>query len=358
MLSFPSANHPTVFTEITRKQQRIIGCSPDWSGFDIGRMAENMIPLPGAGKWHWKISTKSDSAQFYFNQGINLYYGFHIVESVPSFRKAQHFDPKCAMLFWGEALALGPNINDIGYAASSAASAAAEKAVSLSQGTTAKEKLLINAMKVRYSNDSTISQSSLNELYAVAMRGVFSQFDKDADVSSLFADALMLLHPWNFWLTDGKAQSWTPELVRLLEKTLKNAPQHPGANHYYIHVVEASGDPGRALKSADRLGDLAPSLSHLVHMPSHIYVRTGRFDKGIQVNAKALAGYDSYKRLYPEVQARADLYDIHNRHMQAACAINLNNYQNALKISKECKNSFSRTGSHCPYSDIISNTSI
>ena len=199
LLSFPSANHPTVFTEITRKQQRIIGCSPDWSGFDIGRMAENMIPLPGAGKWHWKISTKSDSAQFYFNQGINLYYGFHIVESVPSFRKAQQFDPQCAMLYWGEALALGPKINDIGYAASSAAFNAAEKAVQPFARQTAKEKLLINAMKVRYSNDSTISQSSLNELYAVAMSGVYSEFDKDADVASLIADALMLLHPWNFW---------------------------------------------------------------------------------------------------------------------------------------------------------------
>ena len=195
-------------------------------------------------------------------------------------------------------------------------------------------------MKVRYSNDSTADQSSLNELYAAAMRGVYSQFEKDADVSTLLADALMLLHPWNFWQHDGKPQSWTPELVRLLEKTLKNAPQHPGANHYYIHVVEASDDPGRAMKSADRLGDIAPSLSHLVHMPSHIYVRTGRYEKGIQVNTNALAGYNVYKRLYPEVEAKADLYDIHNRHMQAACAMNLHDYQKALKIADECRTSF------------------
>ena len=198
LLSLPSANTPSVFTELTRKQQKIIGCTPDWSGVDIGSMAETMIPLPGSGSWNWKISTKSDSAQFYFNQGINLYYAFHIVEAVPSFRKAQQFDPECGMLYWGEALALGPNINDVGYAASSAAFAATEKAAGLAEKASAKEKLLINAMKVRYSKDSTADQSALNELYAAAMRGVYSQFEKDADVSSLMADAQMLLHPVSY----------------------------------------------------------------------------------------------------------------------------------------------------------------
>jgi tetratricopeptide (TPR) repeat protein len=324
----------------TRKQLSSIGCTPDWNKMSIEQLAEEMIPLPGSGKWQWKISTRNDSAQFYFNQGMNLYYAFHIVEAVPSFRKAQQFDPDCAMLYWGEALALGPNINDIGYSASLAAFNAGKKAANLQQSNNI-EKLLIKAMQVRYSEDSTASQKELNELYASAMRGVYAQNSENADVASLLADALMLNHPWDFWTANGTAKEWTPEIVQLLEKILKNAPLHPGANHYYIHTVEASFDPGRAVKSAKRLATIAPMLSHLVHMPSHIYVRTGQFDEAVEVNRNALSAYETYRKLYPAVADRADLYDIHNRHMQVAGAINLENYQAALKLAQECRNSFS-----------------
>lgn len=318
-------------------RQSLVQCSPDWTDADIAIMAQQMIPLPGTGKWNWKISTQNDSAQFYFNQGIRLYYGFHLTEAVPSFRKAQQFDPRCGMLYWGEALALGPNINDVGYAGSAAALAAARMAASNKSGATALELLLIEAMQLRYSADSSLAQSLLNEHYAAAMRGIHAQFSQEPDAAVLFADALMLLHPWDFWFNDGSPKTWTPELVNLLENILDNRSDHPGANHYYIHVIEASPNPEKAMKSAKRLGKLAPGLSHLVHMPSHIYIRTGNFQNGITVNTRAVEQYQRYLKLYPAVAENAALYEIHNRHMQAACAYQENDYATAIEMSNGCR---------------------
>ncbi|MBZ5856749.1 tetratricopeptide repeat protein [Flavihumibacter profundi] len=337
----PGIDQQALQMAIQKKSLTRISCTPDWKTLDIGKLAARITPLPGTGKWNWKITSTNDSARFYFNQGIRLYYGFHIVEAVPSFRKAQQFDPNSAILYWGEALALGPNINDIGYIASVEAYSAAQKAVAHLSTASAKEKLLIEAIQLRYSLDSSIQQSVLNEQYAAAMRGAFTQFDHDADVGAIYADALMLLHPWDFWNHDGTPKAWTPEIVGLLEKILRNEPNHPGANHYYIHTIEASANPERAINSANRLGSLAPSLSHMVHMPSHIYVRTGDYQKGIDVNTSAVQKYAQYKLLYPAVEEKADLYEIHNRHMQAACAIQLDNYSNAFKVARETRQSIS-----------------
>ena len=343
LLAFTNTNQGADRSAMLAVQQRktltAIGCTPNWENININALANEMGPLPGSGKWKWTISSSNDSAQFYFNQGINLYYGFHIVESVPSFRKAQQFDPNCAILYWGEALALGPNINDVGYASSAAGSNVANRAKLFLPAASEKEKQLVEAMLVRYSEDSSENQSRLNEQYAAAMHAVYLQNDRDPDIGSLYADALMLLHPWDFWEHNGQAKSWTPEIVVLLEKVLEKAPLHPGANHYYIHVVEASDQPGRAKKSADRLVSLAPSLSHLVHMPSHIYVRTGDFEKGIQVNTAAVKGYALYKTLFPSVVDKIDLYEIHNRHMQVACAIHLDNYERARALAADCRKS-------------------
>ncbi len=332
----PAAVSSPLASTLEKIRTSALSCSPDWRNYDIGQLAATMIPLPGSGRWHWKISTKSDSAQFYFNQGMNCYYGFHIVESVPSFRKAQQFDPNCAMLYWGEALAMGPNINDFGYTASKEAYAAAQKAVQLSSGAGASEKALITVMASRYSADSTADQLALNQVYAEAMRQLLPRYGS-ADMVALTADALMLLHPWDFWKHDGTPQAWTPELAALLERGLQRYPNHPGLNHYYIHVVEASPDPGKATASANRLGGLAPSLSHLVHMPSHIYVRTGRYIDGIRANQQAVQGYYSYLAIFPEVESKADLYEFHNRHMETACAINLEDYAAALKLANDCQ---------------------
>ncbi len=326
---------------LLKKRFTTISCTPDWANYHLTQAEiEQMVPLPGTGSHTWKISTKIDSAQFYFNQGINLYYGFHIIEALPSFKKAQNFDTTCAMLYWGEALAYGPNINDLGYAASPDALVATKKAEALISGASQKESALINAMQVRYSADSTQKRDFLNQQYADKMKALYYRFPADAELGALYADALMIQHPWDLWQHNGQPKPWTPQIEKVLENILRFSPEHPGANHYYIHTMEASPFASRANASADRLGRLAPGLAHMVHMPSHIYIRTGQYAKGIAVNKTAIDDYFKYLELYPGVVNNSPLYEIHNRHMQAACSINSNDYAAALKDAIACRNSF------------------
>ena len=291
----------------------------------------------------WKISTNNDSAQLYFNQGINLYYGFHIVEALPSFKKALGFDSTAAMLYWAVALAYGPNINDYGYAQSPDALLSVSKAKLYMNHSSPKERGLIDAMATHYSDDSTISRATLNQVYADKMKALYLKYDEDAEVGALYADALMNLHPWNFWQHDGQPRSWTPELMAVLEGVLRNYPDHPGANHYYIHTMEASPFASKAKTSADRLGSLAPGLAHMVHMPSHIYIRTGEYSKGVKVNEAAVKSYYRYKKLYPDVVNSAFLYEYHNLHMQAASSLNMNDYARAIRDAGDCRNSIDTT---------------
>lgn len=298
------------------QKKNTIRCGPDWDQLSKWFEEASIPPIPGAGNYKWKISTKSDSAQFYFNQGINMYYSFHIIESLASFKKAAKFDPDCAMLEWAQALAYGPNINDVGYAASPDALKSMGRATELAGASTDKERMLIGAMTVRYSKDSTQTRAYLNQLYVDNMKEAYQKYPADADVAALYADALMLQHPWDLWNLDGTPKQWTPLIRDILEKLLVRTPGHPGANHYYIHVMEPSPDAAKALASADRLGKLTPGLSHTVHMPSHIYLRTGQFEKGIEVNEKAISSYKRSIPLYGAVTANDFLYFIHNAHMQ------------------------------------------
>ncbi|MGB3153810.1 MAG: hypothetical protein WBB06_04375 [Chitinophagaceae bacterium] len=298
------------------KKINIIRCSPDWNELKGWIDETNIPPIPGAGIYKWKISTNNDSAQLYFNQGINMYYSFHILEAMASFKKAAKFDPDCAMLQWAQALTYGPNINDLGYAASPDALAASIKAQELSGNSTEKEKILIVAQSVRYSSDSTASRKKLNQLYVDKMKEAYEKYQDDADVAALYADALMLQHPWDLWKTDGTPKPWTPVIETVLEELLKKTPNHPGANHYYIHVMEPSPYAAKALPSADRLGKLTPGLSHTVHMPSHIYLRTGNYTKGVTVNETAVKSYQKTIPLYAPVTGADFLYIIHNLHMQ------------------------------------------
>jgi tetratricopeptide (TPR) repeat protein len=294
----------------------ILRCTPDWGSLKEWLEETDIPPIPGAGFWQWKITTNNDSAQFYFNQGINTYYSFHIIESMASFKKAAKFDPSAAMLQWAQALAYGPNINDLGYAASPDALAATSKAIELSANCTDKEKMLIAAMQVRYSADSTQAREKLNQLYVDKLKEAHIKYPNDADVAALYADALMLQHPWDLWKVDGTPKPWTPLIREALEKLLAKTPNHPGANHYYIHVMEPSPFAYYATAAADRLGKLTPGLSHTVHMPSHIYLRTGEFEKGIKVNEEAIASYKSTIPIFSAVTGADFLYIIHNAHMQ------------------------------------------
>jgi tetratricopeptide (TPR) repeat protein len=323
---------------VARKKASAITCAPDRS--DPSLLPENpgdMIPLPGWGKYRWQAVSKIDSAQFYFDQGINMYYSFHIVEALSSFQKAAYLDPSSAMAQWGIALAYGPNINDVAYNYSPLALQAVLRADALSTTRTPFEKGLIQAMRARYSDDPAKTRPALDEAYATAMKKLFEANPGNPDAGTLYADALMLLHPWDLYDHVQRPRTWTPELVATLESVLRMAPEHPGANHYYIHAVEASSSPGRALASADKLGSLLPGVSHMVHMPSHIYIRTGMYDKGNLVNKSAIEGYRAYQQLMPSVENGAFLYLFHNIHMQAICAMNGGNYLEAADASTRLK---------------------
>ena len=309
-----TSNHTVSVEEL--KKKNIIRCGPDWEQLETLIEETEIPPIAGAGNYKWTITTKNDSAQFYFNQGINMYYSFHIIEAMASFKKAARFDPNSGMLYWAQALAYGPNINDVGYAASPEALSAANKAVGISASNSDKEKMLIQAMQVRYSADSTQSREKLNQLYVDKMKEAYEKYPADADVAALYADAMMLQHPWDLWKIDGTPKPWTPLIRKVLEKLLATTPNHPGANHYYIHVMEPSPYAAEAIPSADRLGKLTPGLSHTVHMPSHIYLRTGNYDKGITVNEDAVNSYKKTIPLYAPVTGNDFLYIIHNLHMQ------------------------------------------
>lgn len=318
------------------KKKIAIGCGPDWETL---KTVLNEIDIPliaGAGDHQWPISTKDDSAQAYFNQGMNMYYSFHIIESMASFKKAVKFDSSCAMLYWAQALAYGPNINDMGYAASPAALQVTQMAAALAASAGNIEKELIKAMTLRYTADSAdATRAILNRKYTEAMKQVFLKFPAHADVQALYADAMMLEHPWDLWYVNGKPKPWTPAIQEVLEKLLATTPGHPGANHYYIHVMEPSPYAAKALPSANRLGKLTPALSHTVHMPSHIYLRTGQYRQGVAVNTDAVNSYKKMLPVYSAVAANDFLYVIHNLHMKANNAMMAGERSNAMQAATE-----------------------
>jgi tetratricopeptide (TPR) repeat protein len=323
---------------ITSRVKTVIRCTPDWNELKEWLEEASIPPMPGAGTYKWKISTVNDSAQFYFNQGINMYYGFHIIEAMASFKKAVKFDPNCAMLYWAQALGYGPNINDFGYRASPEALAALNRAKELAAGSSGFEKGLIDAMGVRYTADSSdATRAQLNRDYTSEMKKVFETFPGNADAMALYADAMMLEHPWNLWNIDGTPKEWTPRIREVLEKLLAQYPDHPGGNHYYIHVMEPSPYANRALPSAERLGITNPGLAHLVHMPSHIYLRTGRYQQGVDVNSSAVNSFKIYSTLFSPAGGNDFLYAIHNLHMKTNNAMLAGNYATSLKAAAETK---------------------
>jgi len=361
LLAFRLSADKTVPSTLTSfeeyKKKNIIRCSPDWNAVSDWIEELDIPPIPGSGTHHWEIDTKNDSAQFYFDQGINMYYSFHIIEAMASFKKAARFDPNSAMLHWAQALAYGPNINDAGYAASPDALIASGKAVELADDVSELENLLIQAQSIRYSADSTAKRAMLNQLYVDKMKEVHKKFPDNPDVTALYADALMLQHPWDLWKISGDPKPWTPLIRQVLEKLLEKHPDHPGANHYYIHVMEPSPYADKALPSAERLGELTPGLSHTVHMPSHIYLRTGNYSKGSEVNENAVSSYKKSIDLYSPVTGADFLYIIHNLHMQTNHAMmegrNVYAVQSALEtvhsISKDYLSAPGAFGNYAQY---------
>lgn len=300
--------------------------------------ADARMPLvTGLGSHHRSVTTSSPEAQRYFDQGMRFLYGFNHGAAIRSFQEATRLDPECAMAHWGIALANGPHINFPMVPPDAAAAAWAELTLAQKYASKAKpvERALIEALAARYANPQPEDRSPLDRAYADAMRKVWQQYGKDADVGVLFAEAMMDLRPWDQWTPEGQAQPGTDEILATLDAVLELAPDHPFANHLYIHAVEASPHPERALKAADRLQNLQPGLAHNVHMPSHIYIRCGRWFDAVDGNDKAIKAAHALHAQTGPAKGFILFYNAHNQHMLAYAAMMTGQRDLALKHINE-----------------------
>jgi tetratricopeptide (TPR) repeat protein len=277
----------------------------------------------GLGSVTYKITTANERAQAYFDQGLRLAYAFNHGEAQRAFRVAQKLDPDCAMCFWGEALVLGPNINlPMQEDAIAPAFAAVQKAKALAAKAGPREQALIAALALRYSSDPKVARAPFDAAYAAEMAKVVAQFPDDDEIATLYAEAVMDLSPWDYWKPGGQEPNpQSTPIVPTLERVLARNPNHPGAIHFYIHAVEASDRPKRAEPYADRLRGTIPGAGHLVHMPSHIYYRVGRYLDALEDNKTAVKVDEQY---LADTNAPMGVYRLgyypHNVHFVMAAA--------------------------------------
>ena len=311
----------------------LVACGGDLSDQPATTQADTLAQRAGAplfegmGDYHMPITTADPDAQRYFDQGMVLAFGFNHAESIRSFRAAQTLDPQCAMCFWGEALATGPNINvtNNGKAVMApaervSARAAIDVALALIDGITPKEQDWIRALDARYDGQSDTSRDPLDRAWADALAVMAERYPDDTTVASVYAEALMNTMPWDYWGPDGEAKPDTQAVIASLEAVMAADPDHPLALHLYIHALEASSNAAKAEAAADRLADLVPGSGHLVHMPSHIYFRVGRYQDSAMANIRAAEVDEAYiaqcnaQGFYPA------LYYPHNIHFLWASA--------------------------------------
>jgi tetratricopeptide (TPR) repeat protein len=291
---------------------------------------------PGFTGYARKVTTDSADAQRWFDQGIQLLYGYNHDEAIRSFEKAAAIDPSCAMAWWGSAYARGLHINnpEMGEEQSRHADEAAAKAIAALDNESPVEQALVRAVRERYAWPAPEDRAPLDAKYAEAMEKVWHQFPDDADVGALFAESLMNLQPWDLWTADASPKGRALEIVAVLERTLAKTPNHPGANHFYIHAIEASPWPERGTEVAERLGKLVPGSGHLVHMPSHIFIRTGRYADAAESNARAIHADENYFDLAPKPDFYS-LYFMHNVHFLAYSAMMEGRYQIAIDAARK-----------------------
>ncbi len=288
--------------------------------------------VSGLGDLHHPVSTKNLQAQQFFDQGLRFIYAFNHDEAARSFQHAGELDPRLAMAFWGVAEAVGPNYNDPAdpdrY---KHAHDAVQKAVDLSADASPSDQAYIQALAKRFPADSKSDLKTAAEDYRDAMRQVVSEFPDDLDAATLFAEAGMNLHPWGLWHVDGTPEAGTDEIVSALESVMKRDPNHLGAVHYYIHAVEASSSPERALAGANKLAALAPGAGHIVHMPAHVYIRTGDYEAAVKTNEKAAEVDRAYIKTTGAQGIYPMMYYSHNLHFIAMCAAMNGNYPDSIK---------------------------
>jgi len=291
------------------------------AGFNLLAAKEPLYD--GLGSYSRKVTTDSAEAQRYFDQGLGFLHGFNHRAAIRAFQQAAELDPECAMAHWGVALACGPHINSMAVPPPAAELAWKELELARKKAgnTSLVERALIDALAKRYANPQPEDRSGLDRAYADAMREVWKKYPKDPDVGAFFAEAMMNLRPWDQWTPEGKPQRGTDEIIATLDAVLTLNRNHPLANHLYIHAVEASPNPERAIAAADRLRNLQPGLAHNVHMPSHIDIRTGQWLKAVDTNAKAVEADQRYRKIFGQPKGILNVYIAHNRHMLAYAAM-------------------------------------
>ena len=292
--------------------------------------------MPGLGDVNHPVTTRNPEAQKFFDQGLAYLYGFNHDEAVRSFKRAVALDPQLAMAYWGISLALGSNYNLQAEGPQLLeAYSNLQKAKSLAPTASEPEQSYIAALSKRYSADIQTDQAKLALEYKNAMGDLARRYPDDLDAATLYAESMMNLRPWKLWTADGKPAEGTEEIVMVLESVLRRNPNHSGANHYYIHAVEASTTPERALASAARLGRVAPKAGHLVHMPSHIYIRTGDYLEAAQSNADAIAADREYMQKTGAQGVYTMMYYNHNVHFLASASAMKGRYVDAIKSARE-----------------------
>jgi len=291
--------------------------------------------LAGMGSTHHAIATSNPEAQRFFDQGLTLIYAFNHDEAVRSFQRATELDPKAAMPWWGIAVALGPNYNlDVDPEREKGAFDAAQKAKSLAASGPENECDYIAAAATRYSGDPKADLKKLSNDYAHAMAELSKKYPDDPDAATIYAESMMDLRPWGLWKLDGTPAEGTLEIISVLESVLARYPDHVGANHYYIHAVEASPHAVWGLPSAERLGTLVPNAGHLVHMPAHIYSRVGDFDSAAKSNVAAADADLAYIKATGAQGIYPAMYYSHNLHFLAYAAMQSGKYEEARKASE------------------------
>src|SRR5579864_560578 len=288
--------------------------------------------MSGVGNVHHPVSASNPEAQKFFDQGLCLIYDFNHDEAARSFQRAAELDPKLAIAYWGIAEAVGPNYNDpASDDRFKQAHEAIQKAMDLSANASPSEQAYIQAMAKRFPADPKADRRAAAESYRDAMREVVRQYPDDLDAATLFAESGMNLHPWGLWHVDGTPEEGTEEIVATLESVIRREPDHLGAIHYYIHSVEASNSPERALAGANRLAELAPAAGHIVHMPAHIYIRTGDYEAALKTNQKAALADQAYIKGGAATGIYTMMYYSHNLHFIAMAAAMNGNYAEARR---------------------------
>jgi tetratricopeptide (TPR) repeat protein len=288
--------------------------------------------MSGVGNAHHPVATSNPEAQKFFDQGLRLIYDFNHDEAARSFQRAAELDPKLAIAYWGIAEAVGPNYNDpASEDRFKQAHEAIQKAVDLSASASPSEQAYIQAMAKRFPADPKADLRKAAEDYHDAMREVSKRYPDDLDAATLFAESGMNLHPWGLWHVDGTPEAGTEEIVATLESVIRRDPNHLGAIHYYIHATEASANPERALAGANRLAALAPSAGHIVHMPAHVYIRTGDYEAAVKTNEEAAAVDRAYIKASGAQGIYPLMYYSHNLHFIAMCGAMNGNYPEAKK---------------------------